>query len=72
MQNVKMVSVSVCVCACACVYLFPCVYDVPNIKLVFLAFMPYEPRSAKCKYAICICVYMCLCIYVFLCMVCHL
>ena len=55
------VSISVCVCVCVCVC------DVPNIKLVSLAFMPNEPKSEKYKNGICIYVCMFLCVSVFLC-----
>ena len=54
---------------CVCVYLFlcVCVCDVPNIKLVSLAFMPNEPKSEKYKNGISIYVCMFLCVSVFLC-----
>ena len=44
MQNVKMVSV------CVCVYLYMCVCGIPNVKLVFLACMSNEAKSAKCEF----------------------
>ena len=43
-QNVKMVSV------CVCVYLYMCVCGMPNVKLVFLAYMSNETKSAKCEF----------------------
>ena len=43
-QNVKMVSV------CVCVYLYVCVRDMPNVKLVFLACMSNKTISAKCEF----------------------
>ena len=71
------ISVCVCICACVCVYLFlcvcvsvcvcVCVCDVPNIKLVSLAFMPNEPKGEKYKNGICIYVSMFLHVSVFLC-----
>ena len=44
MQNVKMVSV------CVCLYLYMCVCGMPNVKLVFLACMSNETKSAKCEF----------------------
>ena len=58
-------------CMCLCVSISVCVCDVPNIKLVSLAFMPNEPKSEKYKNVICIYVCMFLCVSVFL-LVCHL
>ena len=43
-QNVKMVSV------CVCVFLYMCVCGMPNVKLVFLACMSSETKSAKCEF----------------------
>ena len=51
---------------CLCVTISVCVCDVPNIKLVSLAFMANEPKSEKYKNVICIYVCMFLCVSVFL------
>ena len=47
-QNVKMVSVCVCVYLYICVCV--CVCGMPNVKLVFLACMSNETKSAKCEF----------------------
>ena len=67
-----------CVCVCLCsgdsvcihvsVHVQVYVCSVPNIKFVSLAYMPNEPKSAKCDKGICVhvCLYtsICLCVSV--------
>ena len=75
-QNIKMAAISVCLymCMCLCVSISLCVFvcDVPNIKLVSLAFMPNESKSEKYKNGMSLCVHVSVCICISVCVVCHL
>ena len=66
-KNGIYICVCLYMCMCLCVSISVCVWYVPNIKLVSLAFMPNEPKSEKYKNGICIYVCMFLCVSVFLC-----
>ena len=54
----------VCKYICVSVHVYVC--GVPNTKFMSLACMANEPKSAKCKTGI----YICLCVFVFLCVWC--